>query len=237
MKPNFIQLEIIFAILVFTILSFFPDFVPYTLTEFWVWDADEIYKAIIAGWPLYLFAMFFSAFSMAIDFEDMEKATFLSFLKSIPKSAAICLAMSLCFYYVNFFASMIFFKGMDWILGGCLFGKGFLWCYFKVVSTIVNLLSFFHLNWLLNTTEYPWYVAAAVISVVGASLRLYDRKLNQLSGAIVGFFLFWIIFQYGFVAAIVVNFIASVSNSFTDYASFVLEDVVDGHPRKNQEET
>ena len=237
MKPNFLQLEIMLAILVFTVLSFFPDFVPYTLTEFWIWDSDVIYEAIIAGWPLYLFAVFFSAFSMVIHFGDMEKATFLNFLKSIPKSAGTCIAMSLCFYYVNFFASMISFKAMDWILGGCLFGKGFLWCYYKVASFIVNLLSFFQLDWLLNNTEYPWYVGAAVISVVGASLKLYKKKLSRLSGAIVGFFLFWIIFQYGLVAAIVVNFIASVSNSFTDYASFFLEDIVNGHPRKNQEET
>lgn len=111
----------------------------------------------------------------------------------------------LIFRFFAFIAMIGIMPIMNWILFGLLE-----WMYGTVLVPMANWLTFGKMTNLLFTT--PWFVGAALLSA-NAMFRdghKYLGLVGMINSWYVGMFMFWVMFEYGLVAAIVLHIVYDV---------------------------
>jgi hypothetical protein len=207
---------IAYSVIAFAFLSLvlwlWPWAVPFGFYQFWIWDWAKIREAILISWPVYLWGggiTFIFTFGRRIPKKSVADAESEILAKGWLISLIAGLTEEPIFRWLVFYSGMLGAR----ISAFCFFG--FISSYFElsrltywyIVGPCINFCSAFHLDWLLY--EMGWIVGAGAVSA-NAKFRnehAYLGWLGYINSWAGGFFLFWIMFNYGLPAAIAVHFI------------------------------
>ncbi|MCH7759126.1 CPBP family intramembrane metalloprotease [Patescibacteria group bacterium] len=197
-------------IVILLIKWFFPSVIPFGIFEFWTAKAP-LWSAIIASWPIFLWVStvsfifyFLEPNSPYVNHNPEEE--FL--IKGFVISAFAGLTEEIVFRWLFFLNAIWSVKLVNWLFFGW-FGWGIPQGFYTYL--IVPVANFFTLGSFADILYHPlgWFVGAAVI-IANAKFRAGHKYLGifgYINSWFIGMFLFWLMFQYGLLACIVVHFL------------------------------
>ena len=200
-----------------------PDVIPYTLGEFWIWDSATVWNGVCAPWLIYVWGFALTTFGVFKGhhiFAPIDDAEEDLLIGGMIRSTIAGVCEEIIFRYFVFYGAIIGTLVVDWILGGFIFDGGLAWfIYYWFMGWLTNLSCAFQLDWLIYNPEVPWFIASAAISA-NIKFRVehaYQGFVGWYNSWIAGFVLFWVMFNYGLVAAILVHFLYDIVVYFTLY--------------------
>lgn len=212
------------APIVFIWEFFWPDVIPYTLGEFWIWNPQTVLTGIGIVWPIYVWGAVLTSIGVlwrgAHIFGDIDDAEDDLLIGGAIRSTIAGVCEEIMFRYFIFFGAIIGVQIADWIFGGFLFGAGLPYLFYNLIGWwTTNLSAFWCLGWLVDNPEVPWFIAAAAIST-NVKFRIehaYQGFIGWYNSWLGGWVLFWVFFNYGLIAAIAVHFLYDMIIFFTLY--------------------
>jgi len=194
------------------ILKIWPNAAPWPLFHFWIWDWSQIWEAALIAWPVYLWGggiTFWRTFGQKIPKEAVQNAETEILAKGLFTSLMAGTLEEFMFRWILFYTGMIgakfsAFLFFGWLSSNLELSRLLSW---YVVSPCVNFVFFFQLGWLLY--EMGWVVGAGALAA-NAKFRsghAYLGPLGYVNSWAGGFYLFWIMFNYGLPAAMLVHFL------------------------------
>lgn len=183
-----------------------PGSIPFDLYQFWVWNTDSILSSLISCWPLFVWGALTTAVIHYLREPSIEEHDRTIYdVVSISVRAGVLEEIVYRWLLFYFYTVSVVVSG--WLFFGWLF-DGFeiarlfhIW----INVPILNLLSWGHLNWLL--VDKGWAVGAAAVL---ANVRFREAHAGPLVSAnawMLGFVFFWIMFEHGLPAAILVHIV------------------------------
>ncbi len=181
---------------------------PFTLFQFW--NKTDIMGGICASWPIFVWAALVTTFAAALtnnkhcDNQNAEDHLVTGFAVSVFAGVT----EEIIFRWIIFLDSIIAVKVANWLFFGWL-GFGLPeWFFSNLCGPVASFFTYGKMDWLLF--EYgSWAIGAACLAAA-AKFRAghaYLGLLGFINSWYIGMFLFWIMFQYGLLAAIVVHFL------------------------------
>ena len=193
-----------------------PTLIPFDTFQFWNWDGDTIWNGLMAGWPIYVWGLSvqfllstFAKFKQkhideAEDF--LIGGAFISVIAGVTEEISFRWIFFLGACFGVQFANFLFFGWFPWIFGD--------WASFLEIPRLVSwyiaipvadFFTAYKMHWLL--VAQGWVVGAACL---GANAKFrdghkYQGPLGVINSWYLGLFFFWIMFEYGLVAAICVH--------------------------------
>lgn len=209
------------AIGVALIKALFGSYVPFGYWEFWQQNG-QWQDWLIAGWPMLVWGIVISGISSLLTSNnraenDNAEALFLADFNTSVRAGVM---EEIIFRWLLLMTAILATRISDFILGGFIFGRGFVWLLQSyIVMPVVNLLSMGMLSEWLSRPEC-WFVAAAII-VANTKFRdghKYQGPIGLANSWFIGLFLFHIMFRFGLPAAILLHLLYDV---FIDVVRYV----------------
>lgn len=188
-----------------------PSFFPIGIWEFWETSSEKIENSIKASVPIFIWGASVT-FLLGL-FKSYEKKMVEKAHEILQKGFIISLIAGifeeLIFRWILFYFIMITVQIFSFFFFGFI-SESFeipRLIYWYIFAPIINFFTFFNLNWLLY--EKGWIVGCAA---TGANAKFRDEHaylglLGYLNSWFLGFFFFWIMFNYGIPSAILVHFL------------------------------
>lgn len=185
----------------------YADSIPYGLFDFF--KENRPLAGIAASWPIFLWGCCITSFAAFLTLnkrEINEKAeSILTNGFAISLTAGVL--EELCFRWAIFLGTIVIAKVANFVLLGFI-GFGLIeLLHLWVCGPFVNFLTVGKMEWLIF--DQGWAVGAAVLAA-NARFRNGHKYLGWfgfLNSWILGFFFFWIMFNYGLWTAILVHFL------------------------------
>lgn len=203
----------------------FPSAIPFGLFEFWTAKAP-LWLAIKASWPIFLWAssMTFIFYFLYPNVSYINNGSKEGLLEGFVISTVAGLTEEIAFRWLFFLNAIWSVKLINWLFFGFL-GFGIPQVFYTYL--IVPAANFFTLGSFAGILYHPygWFVGAAVI-IANAKFRDGHKYLGffgYINSWFIGMFLFWILFQYGLLACIVVHFLYDFLIYFIRYIHSVIE--------------
>ncbi|HEU0050913.1 MAG TPA: hypothetical protein VFQ60_02540 [Patescibacteria group bacterium] len=199
-------------LIVLMVKGFWPTLIPFGAFEFWK-PKGSIADWFNSGWPLLLWAVILNSavlayrrirktekyFQMVCTSSRLRKI----FLGGLILSTWAGVMEEICFRWLIFLGAIVVVR----ITNICTFGLA-AWFHLHALGPGVDFLSLGYLHSYLFHTA-GWAVGAALISS-NAFFReghTYQGLVGVINSWLIGFFLFWIMFTYGLLAAILLHFL------------------------------
>jgi len=192
---------------------FFEDVIPYTFFELFQMKGSVsiwLYSALpIFCWPIFLNVFFVMNGNKR---RPRNMPTFSSFFEK-----ALLVSLKAGLYEELLFRWIIFFGAIGSLLFGNYLIFGFAgfglieWFHMNFFGPLIDFLSFGQLTSYIYH-PHSWSVGAAMITA-NATFRdghKYQGWFGFINSWFIGFYLFWIMFNYGLPAAILVHFLYDV---------------------------
>lgn len=198
--------------LVLLIKWIWPDFIPFGVFDFWLWDRDSIVGGIEASSPIFIWA--FVVTLIFTSFQTLPGKPVYCLVRGLLTSVFAGIVEELIFRWVLFFSAIIAVQVINFLFFGFLNSLfGWYWAelprliFWYVVLPVADFMSLHNFSGFL--IGQGWIVGAAVIS---ANAKFRDGHgylgwFGLINSWYIGLFLFWIMFNYGLVAAIIVHFL------------------------------
>ena len=207
-----------------------PEVIPFTNFQFWKMNGS-LGEAIKSSWILLVWGtgatILIAACTKNSQSENLEAESFL--LNGLFRSVRAGVLEEICFRWILFYSAMVGIKTINWLIFGCL-GWGFAeHMYTYVLCPIANWSTLGYMHDILFN-ELGWVVGAAVISSNGnfRNGHAYQGLLGYTNSWFVGMFLFFLMFRFGLVAAIVVHALYDIFLYVVRYVDRVIERAIDG---------
>ncbi|NCU37567.1 hypothetical protein EOL96_00685 [Candidatus Saccharibacteria bacterium] len=189
----------------------FPGDFPVTPRNLF-WTGKSVAEAAMASWPILAWglvvSLLLSLFTERSRADKLIASTVHKYNMALSVQAGVL--EELTHRYFAFIAMIGIIPMMNWVLFGW-YNSGLLhWLYATILIPMSNWLTAGNMSDLLTTT--PWYVGAALLSA-NAMFRDGHKHLGLLgfvNSWYVGMFLFWVMLQYGLLAAITVHIVYDV---------------------------
>jgi len=194
-----------------------PSLIPFDIFQFWVWDGDTIWDGVKAGLPIFIWGFsiqfFFTCFHKFKKEEIDNAENFLVGGAIISTIAGVF--EELIFRWVLLYSAFIGVQLANFLLFGFvpwMLGDWWSWLELPrllswyVVLPIADFMTLRYFSEFL--VNQGWLLGAAVIAA-NAKFRdghKYQGLLGYVNSWYLGLFLFFIMFKYGIVAAILVHF-------------------------------
>jgi hypothetical protein len=194
-------------ILILIIKWIWPSSIPFEIFQFW--KNNRIVEGILASWPIFLWAggLTFIISHLTTNSREENENAELIFSFSFISSVIAGVAEETIFRWILFFYAIIAAKIINFFVFGFL-GFGVIeFLHMNFFGPIVNYVTFGKIEWMLY--GMGWYVGAAILSA-NANFRnghAYLGFVGLINSWIIGFFLFWVMFAYGIITAIIVHFL------------------------------
>lgn len=207
----------------------FPQAVPFGTFEFWALRGS-IAGALKVSWPLFAWALVINLVAILFirngprDYRHAEKILGREAFASVFAG----IVEEIDFRWLIFLNAIWFVKLTNWLFFGFA-GFGIEeWLFLHIIGPVVNFSTLGKLAPILFH-ELGWFVGA---SVLAANAKFRDgHKYQGLFGVInswfIGFFLFWLMFNYGLVACIVVHMLYDLFIDLIRYLDMVVERALD----------
>lgn len=206
---NFISKTAYSFIIVGILVFFWPSLIePFSFFEFWT-IKGSLWAAVKNAWPIYFWGISVTTVMFVIKRDSLPgedpidillNGTVMSILAGILEEIA--------FRWLIFFLAIVMIPVMDWLLLGFVGLHLIQWIYVVILCPIANFFTLGYLEeYLLN--GYGWAVAAAIISANG-DFRNGHRYLGwpgYINSWFLGMYFFWVVFNYGLIAAIIIHFL------------------------------
>jgi len=192
-----------------------PNSIPFTIFEFWVWDGDTIWEGVKTGWPIFVWGF---SIQMFLAFRADWKKEHIDNAEDFIIGGAIISGIAgffeeIIFRWVLFYGAFIAIQITNFLFFGFLnWMFGWSWAELPRLLSWYIVLPFADFMTLRYFSEFlvnqGWLLGAAVLAV-NAKFRdghKYQGFLGVVNSWYIGLFLFYIMFKYGIVAAILVHF-------------------------------
>ena len=200
----------VFGFVVIGALVFFwPSLIaPFGFFEFWI-VKGSLWETIKNAWPLYLWGIGATAVLDIFRRNSLnEKSPVEIIFGGTIISALAGFFEEIGFRWLIFFSAIVTIPVMDWLLLGFVGLHWIKWVYVVVLCPVANFFTFGYLeHYLLN--GYGWAVAAAIISTNGKFRdgHQYLGFLGYVNSWFLGMYFFWVVFNHGIIAAIIIHFL------------------------------
>lgn len=236
--PIFLTILVV-LIVVIVVNSVWPNLIPFETFEFW--RNNRIIEGIKAFWWLSLFGIAVVLITSIYRYNLVRGYTIKKFtkywlyVKKMPAEKEFVsksfervfhgIWEEILFRWLLFFMTIISAQIVDYLLLGFA-GFGIVeWIFIYIVRPVMNFISLGKIHWLLYHPA-GWFVGLAAISVnqgfATGHVREY-KVLGYLSSWFLGFVLFWIIFTYGIVTAIIIHFLYDFFIGIMEYIVLRIE--------------
>ena len=202
-----------------------PQTIPFSFLHFWKIEGS-ITEAIKNSWILFLWGAGITtivSLTTRNDPEhnrDAEERLFVGALIS----AWAGVAEEICFRWLIFYGAIVSLKISNWLFFGWAGFGIFEWVY---VSFLIPLANFATLDYLkpILFNGHGWAVGAAIITANGKFRdgHAYQGPFGWINSWFAGMFLFYLMFNYGLLAAIIVHFLYDLFIFLVRYVDAVIE--------------
>lgn len=200
-------LSLLPVILIFEWL--WPNVIPFSLFEFWKWDVDWI-GVISISWPMLLWGAGFTGLIALItrNHPDVNANAEVLLVNGFINSTVAGIFEEISFRWLIYYSQMITYSILNFIFFGFLGFGLFEWIFLHITGPVAN---FFTLGYLEPYLFSPlgWIVGGAIITSNGSFRdgHLKNGYISYVNSWFTGMYLFYIMFQYGLIAAIAIHFL------------------------------
>lgn len=211
---TFLVAGLFFFLALGVVIYLWPSVIPFGFFEFWT-IKKSLWEAVIVMWPLYAWGICSSIFSIVWLGRELTHSPGEILAEGTLISLRAGILEEIFFRWLLFFSAIIVLPVIDWIFFGFMGIHVFQWIY-GVLCTIADFFSFGYLHGYLFHS-WGWSVGAAIIS---SNIQFRDGHAYQgIFGLVNAWFggmaLFYVMFEYGIVAAISVHFLYNFFVFFT----------------------
>lgn len=186
-----------------------PDVIPFTLFEFWRLDGS-ISDVLKTSWPLFAWGAGVSFLLAILKRNDREVNRNAEAILGIGclVSTWAGIAEEIAFRWLIFYDQIIGYKILNWLLFGWAGFGLFEWIYLHITGPIANFFTLGYLEPILFD-GFGWAIGAALLTSNGKFRDGHIHKgfLGWINSWFVGMFFFYLMFQYGLIASIIVHFL------------------------------
>jgi len=199
---------------------FFPTVIPFKFLETWSWGGS-LSEGLLNSWPIFLWA--FTATGLAVVItrnERLENLLAEGYLKEGAITSVVAgFFEEIVFRWLMFFTAIATAQLMNFLSFGLVE-----WFYDTVVAPFINFLTFGGIESILYH-PLGWFVGAAMVTANGhfRDGHKYLGIVGYLNSWFIGFFFFWIMFNFGLITAIVVHFLYDMLIFTVGYIDRVIE--------------
>ena len=206
---NFISKAACAFIFIGVLVFFWPSLIaPFSFFEFWT-IKGSLWEAVKNAWPLYLWGIGATTVVLVIKRDSLRDEDPVEiFLGGTVISLLAGVLEEIAFRWLIFFSAIVIIPFVDRLLLGFMGIHLIKWIYVIVLCPIANFFTLGYLEqYLLN--GYGWAVAAAIISANGdfRDGHRYLGPLGYVNSWFLGMYFFWVMFNYGLIAAIIIHFL------------------------------
>lgn len=204
---------------------FFPSAYPFELFEFWLLRGG-IGEVLSSSWPVFAWGagvtIFVLLFTKNPYWHNKEAESW--FAVGALSSALAGIFEEILFRWVGFFSAIITAKLANFLFFGWA-GFGLVeWLYAHIGGPLANLVTLGRIEPLLFHPA-GWFVGAGILSA-NAKFRdghKYQGPIGLVNSWFIGLFMFWLMFEYGLPAAILVHFLYDLFIYMVRYVDMVVE--------------
>lgn len=187
----------------------FPGFIPFKFWELWQ-TKGTVGEWLVVSWPILVWAggltFLVAAFTKNSRYENTHAEEYLQ--RGLWLSLRAGVMEEIVFRWLMFMLCTFSVQVADYIFGGFIFTHGWIWLVNEYL--LIPLADFATCGILHNvlTNASTWYIAAALL-LANARFRdghKYQGLIGVINSWVIGMYMFWLMFTYGLVAAIVVHF-------------------------------
>lgn len=204
----------------------FPHAIPYDFFQLWKTTGTPI-DWLAASWPILIWAVGITFVTASLTrnsrYDNAHAEAYLA--NGIWLSLRAGTMEEIIFRWLLFMWSIAMAKFGDFILGGFIFDHGLVWWMYQyILDPIANFFTFGLLqNELRGDTA--WYIAAGLM-IANSSFRdghKYQGLVGLINSWFIGMYMFYLLFNFGLVACIVVHLVYDVTIFFIGYIDRALE--------------
>lgn len=218
--------KIVSSIIILPIIMWiWPDVVPFEFFEFWKVEGT-VSQWLVTSWPLFLWG---SGLTLVHGLFTRNKRSVnrdaeLIIVKGVAVSTIAGVGEEITFRWLFFLNNIVSVKIGNWFFFGFL-GFGIpAWFHLHIIGPIANWTTLGGLEpFIFHQTG--WAVGAAMLAT-NAFFRdghRYQGLLGFVNSWFGGMFLFWIMFEYGLLAAILIHFTYNFLIYLARYADAAIE--------------
>lgn len=177
-------------------IMFFSDLIPFQFFEFW--GKKDILGGVYASWPIFVWGVG-ATFVLGLFFPSGIKDEERSYPWDILRSFFAGLLEETTYRWVFFFAAIVTVVVFDFIT----FGLGH-WIYVHIGVPVVGFVTLGKVEWIFYWKD-SWIVGAAALNTTSSfgKAHKYLGWLGVTNAWFLGWFFFYILVNYGIIAAIV----------------------------------
>ena len=184
-----------------------PNTIPFGTFDFW--KKNNILAGIFASWPIFAWGW---GITTLVAFTTLNKKSLNHKAEELLVGGVIASVIAgvfeeIIFRWTLFLSGIIGVKVGNWLIFGWL-GFGLAeWLHMNIFGPVVNFVTLGKMHWLIY--DMGWAVGAGALAA-NAKFRKGHRYLGWfglINSWIIGFFLFWVMFKYGLLTAIIVHFL------------------------------
>ena len=206
-QSNYLVVSFFAFISVILVQKFFPGVIPFDTYEFWNMKGSLL-NAIEISWFLFLWAIGVTAITIFKKIEAIEESPKNILAGGFITSAFAGITEEISFRWLIFLHGIWIVQLINYIFFGFA-GFGISeWVYTIILIPIASLLSLGALDTILYS-PMGWFVGAAMLfsNAMFRDGHKYLGLLGYINSWFIGLYLFYLMFQFGLIASIVVHFL------------------------------
>ena len=208
-EKNFLRSAFIAFFVILIANRFFPDVIPFDTFELWEIKSGNWLDWLVISWPIFAWGggitLFVSIVTLNTRKQNLEAEKL--FLKGTIISIGAGVLEEISFRWLIFISGIVGLKIANFLFFGWA-GFGISeWFEIHVSGLVANFFTLGYLSDILSSPE-NWAIGAAMLAA-NAFFRNGHKYLGffgYVNSWFIGMFMFWLLFQYGLLACILVHF-------------------------------
>lgn len=227
---RYVALTAVCVMLAVVASRFFPGAIPFGIFDF-LGIKGGLGDWLKSAWPIFAWAIGATAAYSILTKNDRQanQEAEQIFGKGIVRSIIAGVVEEILFRWWIFLGMIVSVQIFNFFFFGFL-GFGISeWLYLNIMGPIANFFTLGKMEWILFHPA-GWFVGSAVLSA-NAYFRdghKYQGPIGWINSWFIGMFMFYLLFQYGLLACIVVHFLYDLFIFLVRYIDRVIERALDG---------
>lgn len=196
-------------VIIFIAKLFWPAAIPFKLFEFWKLDGS-ISDVLKTSWPVFIWGAGASFLFALLKRNDQELNKNAELILGVGCLVSIWAGVveEVAFRWLIFYSQIAVYKMINWLIVGWAGFGLFEWIYLYIEGPIANFFTLGYLEPILFN-GFGWAIGAALLTSNGKfrNIHIYQGLFGWINSWFIGMFFFYLMFQYGLIASIIVHFL------------------------------